>query len=367
MIWFKDNLTEEELKKEYWKLAKKYHPDVNKSPDADEIMKEINDQFDKYWVNQKVREFEWMDTQKAAQASRKARATVLCWLRRDTYNPGKFYSIVDEKHTWFWFWREVIRIKGVSDDGPEWEGFRGGLAYCEYESNSGDHDEVRLKKLPAKISPATAAELYYYNKDHWGSTRFDIYYEVQCRFGTFWARKESAGYIFYVKAELPEKFLKIGNSSDEEAKYSARSINLVYVNSKWIQEAKILRYVSGLDLPFIVYQDCTEEEFCHFHDVDNMTSAIHSVGVKRIREDFWFISDPVVALCARKGIIELYSSLRNFRMRCGYFRLDTLMENLHLFTIEDIETVQDYLDIINKEFDDHFKQLIKSGRIAYKI
>lgn len=39
------DMSEEEKKRKYKEFAKKYHPDVNKSPDASEKMKEIN----KYW------------------------------------------------------------------------------------------------------------------------------------------------------------------------------------------------------------------------------------------------------------------------------------------------------------------------------
>ncbi|EJX00689.1 protein containing Heat shock protein DnaJ, partial [gut metagenome] len=34
--------TQEEIKKAYRKLARQYHPDINKEPDAEEKFKEIN-------------------------------------------------------------------------------------------------------------------------------------------------------------------------------------------------------------------------------------------------------------------------------------------------------------------------------------
>lgn len=371
MIWFKDNLSEEELKKEYRKLCKKFHPDVSKDPNAEVYMKEINEQFDQYWSNQKIREFEWVDTWKAKQEARKYRATVLVWLRRDQFNPGKFYSIVDEKHTWYWFWKEYIKIKGVTDDGPEWEGFRGGLAYCEYDSSNNGYQsaEVSLKKLPATITPASLAEVYYFNKDHWSDSRYHLMYKIQCRFGTFIASDRDYGYTFYVKAELPEKFLKIGNVSDE-AKYSARSINLVYVDYKWIKEAKTLEVFTGADVPYLVYQECTEDDFNKYHDTDknihDLYQYIRGVGCKVVRDDM-FVDNPIVAMCIRNRILTIHQSSRNFRIRCGYFNTDELKRNIHLFSIDDIEEVQDYLDDINKEFIDHFKALVRRGKISMKI
>ncbi|NWF66807.1 MAG: DnaJ domain-containing protein, partial [Campylobacterales bacterium] len=37
-----ENATQEEIKKAYKKLARQYHPDINKEPTAEEKFKEIN-------------------------------------------------------------------------------------------------------------------------------------------------------------------------------------------------------------------------------------------------------------------------------------------------------------------------------------
>lgn len=52
MKWFKNVNSVESLKKQYKTLCKKYHPDLNKDTDTNDIMKEINSEysslFDRY-------------------------------------------------------------------------------------------------------------------------------------------------------------------------------------------------------------------------------------------------------------------------------------------------------------------------------
>ena len=43
---FQNINTLEELKSAYRKLAKQYHPDINKAPEALQIMKEINTEYE---------------------------------------------------------------------------------------------------------------------------------------------------------------------------------------------------------------------------------------------------------------------------------------------------------------------------------
>lgn len=367
MIWFKDDLNEDELKKEYRRLAKKYHPDLCKDPDAEEKMKEINEQFDNYYVNQRIREFSWVDTYKAKRNAQKIRRTLLVWLRRDKENPGKFFAFVEERWAGFWFWDQGIKIKGVTNDSKDWDGFRGGLAYCGY----GDEDDdgcVSLSKLPAKITPASVEEVYFYIRDHFGDSRYTSYCEVECRFGTFIAEELDHGYLFYVKAELPEKFLHIGNVDDNDAAmYAARSINTVYVDSRWIKEAKIGYQEYGNSFAYRLFQDCSEYEFKKWHDVNVTPQYAELVGVKQVKDDFWFIPDPVVSFFARKGIIKIFHAKQNFRIRFGYFDEYKLKTNLHLMSVEDAEAIQDYLDQINQEFDKYVLSLIKKGKIKIKL
>ena len=97
MVWFKPGLDREQLKKEYRSLAKKYHPDLSKDPNAEEKMKEINEQFDDYFTRQAEFEYGWASQAAEREKSKKVRATVLVYLLRDKYNEGRFFAIVENK------------------------------------------------------------------------------------------------------------------------------------------------------------------------------------------------------------------------------------------------------------------------------
>lgn len=53
MTYFKNCKTIEELKKEYKRLAMKFHPDINKDPQALETMKTINNEYDQLFIKLK--------------------------------------------------------------------------------------------------------------------------------------------------------------------------------------------------------------------------------------------------------------------------------------------------------------------------
>jgi len=53
-----ENASPEEIKKSYRKLARKYHPDINKSPEAEEKFKEINAAYEILSDNQKKQQYD---------------------------------------------------------------------------------------------------------------------------------------------------------------------------------------------------------------------------------------------------------------------------------------------------------------------
>jgi hypothetical protein len=369
MQYFRDGLDNEELRKEYKKLAKKYHPDICKDPNATEIMKEINHQFDEYFTNQMTREYTWVDTAKAKAAAQKVRATLLVWLLRDkeAIDFPRWQCQVEKRASLFWWWREYAYIQAYTTNDPSWKNFRGGLAYCSY-GEPNEFNEVYLKKLDAKLTPATDVEMYWYNRDHWGDTDYDRYEKIRCRYGVFWGKTTPDGYILFVKVTLPNETMKVGETDPEgEEKYNSRSIETVFVKYKWIRECEVLERCTGSDFIYPIFQDCTVTEFNRTHDVIEPEMSQFIRAKKISKDDLWFIPDPMVAYFARKGIVEFYQSEHNYRIRYGMFNKRVLEQNMHLLTIDDVENIQDYLDEINSNFDSEVRRMIKSGKIRIKI
>lgn len=394
MVWFRPGLSREELRKEYRNLAKKYHPDVSKEAGAEEKMKEINEQFDDYFTRQAEFEYGWATQAATREKAQQVRATVLVYLLRDKFNEGKYFAIVENSskivHDYSYSWlfgyfrstyhRERTRIKGITTDDKAWDGFRGGFAYCTYGEPNED-SEVILNKLPATIEPATLEELYFYNKATWGDSKYERYYEAKTRFGTIWYRINSSrrdgfdNITAYMKATLPPEFLMIGEEDGKVAEYEARQIKPVQLSTGYIREAEHLRSYTGADIPYVLFQDCTEGEFRKYHDVDHGPQYADIIpatelGVQNYGKGNTYIpyfENPSVAMAFKKGAIRLFTANNNFRKRYGFFDGPRLKDHLHLFSIDEIEEIQDYLDEINEDFEAWVKGLIKKGRIQFKV
>lgn len=393
MVWFKPGLDREQLKKEYHSLAKKYHPDLSKDPNAEEKMKEINDQFDDYFTRQAEFEYGWATQAAEREKAQKVRATVLVYLLRDKFNDGKFFAIVenssrvvwDYSFSWFFgnhggYHRERTRIKGITTDDKAWNDFRGGFAYCTY-GEPNENNEVSLNRLPATIEPATLEELYFYNKAIWADSQYNRFFQAKTRFGVIWYTINNSRWdgfddiTAYMKATLPPEFLAIGKEGDKDAEYEARQIKPVQLSTGYIREAEHLCSYTGSDIPYVLFQDCTEEEFRTYHDVNiypqfaDVVPATELSFNNRGKGNYFipYFENPAVETAFRKGVIRLFTADSNFRKRYGFFDSTRLKDYLYLFSIDEIEEIQDYLDEINKDFDTWVKGMIKKGKIRFKV
>ncbi len=67
MKWFNPNMSEEEARKVYRNLARKYHPDVSQEPDAEETFKEIAEEYTDLTKHREAVANDWFDEDGATQ------------------------------------------------------------------------------------------------------------------------------------------------------------------------------------------------------------------------------------------------------------------------------------------------------------
>lgn len=385
MEWFKPGLDHDALRKEYRKLCKMYHPDVSKDPDANEKMKEINYQFDKYFVQQARFEYGWASEARAREAANMTRRAILTMMyynkELEYYTTRLEFEHESGLYRTFWGWERrsrphVTYIVGHGV-GDSWEDFKGGLAYVSYEKEKyGEKPvEVNVEKLPATITPASLEEVYWFNKDHWMDSKHDRFREVDCRFGriilhmngeTWDPDKQRADMM--MKVSLPEKFRLGHPDPDTNALYESKSIQMVNIRYGMLGKCKNVVELTGADIPYIMYQDCTKEEFMDTHDVDYVPQLAHLIPLRRVRDRMLpGCPDPMIEYYHQKGILKFYCSQQNFRLMYGTFDMRELEQNMELVSIDDAEMIQDWLDEINKNFDTELKKMVKSGRVHMKI
>ncbi|MCM1230147.1 MAG: DnaJ domain-containing protein [Ruminococcus flavefaciens] len=387
MEWFKPGLDRDQLKKEYRKLCKQYHPDVSDDPQASEKMQEINYQFDEYFTHQARYEFAWASEARARQEARKTRVAILVRMYWDDGFGHYTTRLEYEKHYGyrsFWGWSSLPYaewIVGHAVDAPgeySWENFTGGLAYVAYEKDKWDKpDEVNLTRLPATITPASPEEVYWFNKDHWLDSTTDAFIQADCKFGEGviiritdtggWNPEKMRGDLM-MKATLPDEFLLGHPDPKTNAKYEARSIQPVNVRIKSIGKLRNEIHLTGADFPYMVYQNCTLNEFLKYHDVDYVPQYRELLPMREVQPGWLYqCPDPIIDYFHRKRILRFWCSNRNFKMMYGTFVRRELEQNMELMSVEDAEIIQDYLDTINENFDVEIKKMLKSGRIHLKI
>ena len=203
------------------------------------------------------------------------------------------------------------------------------------------------------------------------------YVQYKTRVGTIWVAEHCDSY--YAENTRPTALMKIEYYDEQAAiggfvptkerlRYNAKQIQEIPVPRGVLIHSDELDEVYGNDIPYKLFQDCDRYDFEKFHDVGTMPEMSKLVQLKKIRSDNVFISGwPMVEYYAKKGIIQLYELPNNFRVRCGHFNRAKLETNMHLMSIEDAEEIQDYLDEINKDFDEKIKSMVRSGKIRYKV
>ena len=382
MKWFKPGMSKGELSSEYKKLARKWHPDLNPgNSEAEANMKEIDDEYDRYFVLSRYTEIGYNaeDINNIYQEARKHREIILVFLRRDKVSGKGFFSF-----------NRYGKI--TTDDAKIWDEFHGGFALCQLTQtvdpnggyytgyiwktyHEGYKDQV-VTKLPAEIGFANYAEMYFglnfgqfesestalVNTSASGHRAIMLSYvkyrHIKAKnYGDIWLSDESftVGGIFFGKQITRQyAYMKVGN----QIMRCGFDLKPEFFTT--------IETVNGHDFGYLAFQECTQEEFFKYHDVDYTPTLAPALECELIRNprDLYWIDDPVVAHFARTGLLNFYQSKRRFKMRYGTFNQFVLEKSLHELSIDDAEHIQDYLDDLNKEFDQVSKGMVKKGKLT---
>lgn len=382
MKWFKLGLNKEQLKAEYYKLTKKYHPDL--SSGNPEIMKEINAEYDDYFtLNRKSEiDFNWDDI--LERYSNYSRKTILLYFFKDKIGKNEWYA-KSYQNTYLFSYYKNITIKYISDDSDTWNDFHGGFAFVTYRENYSAFNEYICKRENAIIEAPTKQDIWFAilygtfdivqndtsildpNNNIQNAGIYCSFYINNCKLSHMLIKEQE----FWINRDSNNIYVKVNGIVVCAKQKTAVLLN----NAKTLEE-----FNDWKDIGFYQFQECSYEEFCRTHDVDykpiyfpsNKYVQIYTAkydfnnNIKFNNEEFkelYWIDDPTILYFIKIGVIKLYKSVSNFRMRWGTFDSKLLIKNIHLISIDDAELIQDFLDDINSQFEDYTKSLIKKGKI----
>lgn len=372
MKWFREGLSKDELTQEYKSLAKKYHPDINKDPSSTRCMQEINAEYDQYFVTMHSIEtgYNADNIWDIYRRAKETREIILAFFRRDKQKGSGFFAF--NRHG-----------KISSDDSESWNGFRGGFAVCQLEQTRESFlftevvTDQKVKRLSYPIEFPTCAEMYFglqYGEFNSASTEIT---DPSIKKGEKASMDDYYTFNHIHSDTYGDMWISTTHEYEWDDRYSRRrSVKKTYAYLKVIDRImccefninpdfyRIEEQIHGYDFGYIAFQNCTREEFRGWYDVDYEPQLAPALDCKLLTEDdLYWVDDPVVAHFARNGVVRIYQSKVNFKLRYGTFDRFELETHLHELSEEDAERIQDFLDKINKDFEESSKNMARKGKI----
>lgn len=372
MKYFKSGLSKDELLAEYRVLVKKYHPDICKLQNATEVMQEINEEYDNYFVaiQKTLFGFDWNDLFHRYEEARKSRQFVLRFMLFNKMD-GSGWFCKQRRRGIF----DVYECTCVSDDSLSWKNFHGGFALTvdgEGMFNFRGRLARPLTRVPARIECPTLQDMYFAMQGTSGDKETRDIVDPN-------AGEMAVGYVSRYGHYLHVRTKRRGEMWVDDM-WDERKPRTAYMKVNGLvmtttvpaiifEGMDVIAEYDSSDFGFFQFQKCSYTEFMRTHDVEYTPEYSECLNCKKInmRSDFSWIDDPVVAHFARLGVVRFYEAGTNFRMRYGTFDRYTLELRLHELSIDDAERIQDFLDKINEEFEAYIKRMIKSGKLRLVV
>lgn len=340
MKYFKDGLSVEELKQEYRTLAKKHHPDLGGDTAT---MQEINSEYDAYYERltkpaEDVGAWNFWDLiRRNAEEAKKSREFIV-FIVKNEERPGQYVAF--GQYGWY----------DTYFPSKNWADVHEGFAKVSIDNSDGRGDIITGHNVTLE-APSYKAMAKECGKvlSRWGMEREKFSY-AETPYGSYYI--DAWGTIF---ASVDGVLTKI-DVADVCGHHEPKE----FTSKDAIKESYTIA-----DFHFLAYQDCTFDEFCHYHDVD-VQSQFHSALLMQETKDL-ITDNPTVSYLLRKGALKVFHSRTDWSLKYGYFDSAALVNVLPNLSINEVESVQDYLDGINKDFDARVRGKIKKGKLKLSI
>ena len=353
MAYFKPGLNSSELKAAYKALAKQYHPDLHQDKIAEctRIMQEINAEYDSYYVNIITPNYTQKSPDQAYREAKRSREKILLFMTRNKYQSGGFIGVIPG------FYNDTYYYSV----GENWKDFRTGFALCEISDR--DILSVSVERVPATFEiPNFKDILSTYNymqisncrNSHGGLWDHHTIYHLSTQFGDFVASSYTPAIQGKKNKSTTTILLKVNGEMMQCS-----------LKTSYLGPVTVLETVNVLDMFCQEYTGYTYSEFNDRYDLDYMPQYADAIGNDRI-SDMW-TDNPIFGFCLRRGIVRLYAAKSNYKMKYGTFDFDRLIEYMPQLEMSDIDDIQDYLDEINKDYEENVKRMIKKGKLRIKI
>lgn len=345
MAYFPAGLDKTELKSKYRELARQYHPDLHPEQTAEYtvIMQQINQEYDNYFATIVV-PFTTTTNQyeQAKQEAKRYRERIILFMVRNKKMQERGHFIGFRMRTNFLGGTYIERYYSTGDN---WKNFRTGLALCEIAESDFEGGTVEL--IPAEFEMPNFKEML---------SCYSLW-DVSCCAATFHHITTQSG--DYVTTTNPtEKTTTI--MVKVNGKIETVDVKTSYLGP--ITENEVIRLD---DLFFQEYTGYTFKEFVERYDVGYTPQYANLIGNVPIKD--MYFDNPTISFCLRKGILRLYAAKSNYKMKYGTFEYRELVQYMPQLSMEDIDEIQDFLDKINQDYEEHVKNMIKKGKIRIVV
>lgn len=383
MKYFKSDLSREELKKEYKALAKKFHPDVSKDPNAEIIFKEINEEYSNYSFSSGGYTDPYDFYSESCADTDPFSADPFENFYSSYSNPfteGFDNSVYDNFDVVF-FKKVNAHYEGISshfgghvdlfDITKDYEGFQ-----VIYRNRDQIVPEVLIHpslkyKLPSdddmlnyfiEVVFQESLDVIDYGNEDW----FE-YIKKHYKLYKYWAFDGENGECYGDEITAPmtkyasfnfyaccyEDYSKSKESTDYPEKYT--------MYFEYTKCFKVRETLNWFDFPFKVCCKCTFEEFVNSHTFKVPPQTNIQIDPK---EGMKILAPYNAKVFANYEVIKFYKMPRNKDIVFGRFDIIELINWIDMLEAKDIENAQKAIDGINAKSMEKLKNLIKKGKVS---